>query len=308
MSVAECLLSAGDTVTLVSDIPITHTTSHLAAAVWFPTAAGPPDRVADWGATTFDFLERLARSGTPGVRMCESLTLHRERPPAPGWARQVRGFRPARRDELPAGYRSGFRFAVPLVEMPVFLPYLRDRVAAAGARWVRRRVERWDDLLDLAPDVVVNCAGLGARGIVPDDGLTPIRGRIVRVTNPGLTMSVRDEAHPLGRAYVHPRAADCILGGTLDIGQWDTTADPAVTQSILQRCRDLVPELAGSRVLDSLAGLRPGRAEVRLELDDASPSWVPVVHNYGHGGSGITIGYGCAQEVARIVGALRSAS
>ncbi|HYH72243.1 MAG TPA: FAD-dependent oxidoreductase, partial [Nocardioides sp.] len=109
--------------------------------------------------------------------------------------------------------------------------------------------------------------------------------------------------HPGGRAYVHPRSTDCILGGTLEEGSWDTDPDPAQTTAILERCTDIAPGLADAQVIESVAGLRPGRPEVRVELDeDLVP--VPVVHNYGHGGSGITIGWGCAQDVAALVEAV----
>jgi D-amino-acid oxidase len=40
---------------------------------------------------------------------------------------------------------------------------------------------------------------------------------------------------------------------------------------------------------------------VRLERDERLVPGVPVVHNYGHGGSGITLGWGCAQEAATLV-------
>jgi D-amino-acid oxidase len=121
------------------------------------------------------------------------------------------------------------------------------------------------------------------------------------VTNPGLTLSVRDEQHPLGRAYVHPRGADCILGGTLEVGRWDTEPDPATADSILRRCRDLVPQLASAKVLAHVAGLRPGRPEVRLEEGERAPSGTRIVHDYGHGGAGITLAWGCAGDVARLV-------
>ncbi|MBF6175753.1 FAD-dependent oxidoreductase [Nocardia blacklockiae] len=304
LTTAAALLREGREVVVVSAEPVRATTSYLAAAVWFPTAAGPAERVAAWSAETFARLERLAEAGAPGARMCESLTVFREEPEIPGWSRTVRGFRWARPDELPPGYRFGFRFAVPLLEMPVHLPWLESRVRRDGARWVRRTVESFDDLADLAPDVIVNCAGLRAGPLAGDADVYPIRGQIVRVTNPGVSVSVRDEAHPLGRAYVHPRAEDCILGGSLDTGAWDRTPDPELTQSILRRCRDLVPELAAGEVLETLVGLRPGRGEVRLEVTRPDSSPVPVVHNYGHGGSGVTIGHGCAREVADLVRAL----
>ncbi len=42
-------------------------------------------------------------------------------------------------------------------------------------------------------------------------------------------------------------------------------------------------------------GLRPGRSPLRLESEELRS--VPVVHCYGHGGSGITLAMGCAEDV-----------
>jgi D-amino-acid oxidase len=302
---ASLLARDGHEVVVVSADPTPQTTSYLAAAVWFPTAVGPPDAVARWGAATYDVLAAQAADGVPGVVMRESLMLYRDaaalEPPLPEWADAVGDVRPARSDELPPGYAYGLRFVVPLVEMPLYLPHLRDTALAGGVRHVVRRVEGLADVLDLAPDVVVNAAGMAAGELVGDDSMFPVRGQIVRVENPGLHLSVRDEDHPGGRAYVHPRSEDCILGGTLDVGDWDTEPDPEVTAAIIERCTDIAPALAGSRVLETVVGLRPGRPEVRVELDTALLG-VPVVHDYGHGGAGITIGWGCARDVVALVG------
>lgn len=307
LSSARMLLGRGHRVTLVSGDPLTLTTSHLAAAVWFPTAAGPAADVDRWGAQTYDVLAREIADGVPGVIMRESLTLYHDeagvRPPWPSWTAAVGRVRLAEAAELPPGYAHGLRFAVPLVEMPTYLPHLYDTVRRAGAGHVARRIAGLDEVLDLAPDVVVNAAGLAAGELVGDRTTFPVRGQIVRVTNPGLTLSVRDERHPEGRAYVHPRSQDCILGGTLDEGRWDTAPDPDQTDAIVRRCTDIAPELAAARVIESVAGLRPGRPEVRVEAD-TSLIPVPVVHNYGHGGSGITVSWGCAAEVAGLVDAI----
>lgn len=239
--------------------------------------------------------------------MCESLTLLRELraagTPLPRWSEAVGSLRTARADELPPGYPAGLRYAVPLVEMPVYLPYLLADVITHGAQIVERRVEGLDVLIDLRPDIVVNAAGLVAGALVGDPSVYPVRGQIVRVANPGLVLSVRDEHHPAGRAYVHPRTNDCILGGTLERGRWDTEPDVDETAAILRRCTDIVPALADAEVIESVAGLRPGRPQVRLEIDHTLLP-VPVVHNYGHGGSGITLGWGCAAEVDGLVGQL----
>ncbi|MCF6386793.1 FAD-binding oxidoreductase [Mycobacterium sp. MBM] len=301
LTTAISLLEAGHRVRIVAAERAMCTTSAVAAAVWFPTHVAPWERVAGWAAHTFDVLAVQAAEHVPGVLMRESLNLYREAPGEPAWASAVGTVRPARADELPAGYPYGLRYAVPSAEMPRYLPWLQDRVRALGGETDQRRLRSLDDVGDEA-DVVINCAGLGAGALVDDPSVYPVRGQIVRVSNPGLTMSVRDEGHPGGRAYVHPRTADCILGGTLDEGRWDTTVDPAAGAAILARCAELVPAIRDARVLEQMVGLRPGRPTVRLEEGARLQSGARVVHNYGHGGSGITLCWGCAREVNALVG------
>jgi len=136
LACARLLVDAGHEVTLVSADQLRLTTSHLAAAVWFPTAAGPPDAVERWGASTYQVLAAEAARGVPGVVMRETLVLYRDdpvgQPPLPAWADAVGDVRPARCDELPPGYPRGLRFVVPLVEMPLYLPHLHQAVLAAG--------------------------------------------------------------------------------------------------------------------------------------------------------------------------------
>jgi D-amino-acid oxidase len=301
LTAAVRLLEAGARVDVVAAGGPESTTSWLAAAVWYPTYVGPPADVARWGRATYEMLARQAADGVPGVRMLESLALYRSHPEHVHWMDAVGPIRPASAAELPPGYAHGLRFAVPLVEMPAHLPWLAGVVEQLGGRLRRQQVRSLHALCAPDVDVLVNCTGLAARDLAGDSSVVPVRGQIVRVTNPGLTMSVRDEQHPLGRAYVHPRAADCILGGTLDVGRWDTEPDPAVAESILRRCRDLVPELAAADVIEHVVGLRPGRPEVRLEESEPGPSGTRILHDYGHGGAGITLAWGCAEDVVRLV-------
>jgi D-amino-acid oxidase len=56
-----------------------------------------------------------------------------------------------------------------------------------------------------------------------------------------------------------------------------------------------------ARVLTHRVGLRPVHPTVRLELERQSR---PVVHCYGHGGAGITLSYGCARDIVRLVNSL----
>ena len=130
--------------------------------------------------------------------------------------------------------------------------------------------------------------------------MEPIRGQIVLVSNPGLERFVLDEENPEGVTYVIPRSEDCILGGTAEEGEWDTEPDPETAAGIWRRCTALEPRLAGAEILEHKVGLRPGRPEIRLEREEAAHG-PPRVHNYGHGGSRITLSWGCAEEALRLV-------
>jgi D-amino-acid oxidase len=301
LTTAVTLLEAGCDVRVVAAATGEATTSYVAAGVWFPTQVGPPDKVAAWGRRTLEVLAGQVRDSVPGVIMRESLALYRQPPGRPDWTASVGEVREATAAELPSGYGYGLRFLVPQAEMPVYLPWLMRQVRGRGGDIVRRRVTALAELLDDGVDAVVNCPGLGARELVGDLSVYPVRGQIVRVTNPGLTLSVRDEFHPAGRAYVHPRTGDCILGGTLEENRWDTEADPATAKAIIARCTEIVPALADTEVIEHLAGLRPGRQEIRLEESPPETEGIRIVHNYGHGGAGITLSWGCAEHVRRIL-------
>jgi D-amino-acid oxidase len=200
--------------------------------------------------------------------------------------------------EAAAPYTAELRFTAPLVEMGPYLAGLCGRVRAAGGRFVRRRLAGVDEALSLAP-VVVNAAGLAAGALCGDDAVYPARGDIVLVANPGLDVSWRDEGNPDGITYIHPRHHDVVLGGTFEPDRWDVTPDPAVREAILRRCVALVPALAGVPVLGSRVGLRPARhGGPRVEVEGR------VVHAYGHGGAGMTLSWGCADEVTSLVQAV----
>jgi D-amino-acid oxidase len=275
------------------------TTSSVAAAIWYPYKAYPEDRVLSWGRMTYEVFEGLSNLPESGVLMREGVEIWPDQAPDPWWADAVPHVRRCREDELPPGYRDGHAFVAPIVEMPIYLSYLMDRFAASGGSVEQRTLSSLEEVAGEAR-VIINCVGLGARDLVGDASMQPIRGQIVRVRNPGLDRFVLDEDNPEGVTYVVPRSADCILGGTAEENEWDLEPDPETAEGILHRCTRLEPQLEGAEVLEHKVGLRPGRPAIRLEREDG-PNNVPRIHNYGHGGSGITLSWGCAEETLKLV-------
>ncbi|CAD5991022.1 protein of unknown function [Streptomyces sp. KY75] len=151
--------------------------------------------------------------------------------------------------------------------------------------------------------VVVNCTGLGARELVPDAGVRAVRGQLVVVENPGIAEWFT-EADPASAAttYFFPQPAGLVLGGTAEADDERREPDAAVAREIVARCARVRPEIAGARVLGHRVGLRPVReGGVRIEAE-ALPGGGLLVHNYGHGGAGVTVAWGCARAAAALVG------
>ncbi|MER7756305.1 FAD-dependent oxidoreductase [Kitasatospora sp. NPDC097643] len=299
------LQEKGFEVTVVTADDPGSTTSSVAAAVWYPVGMEDSSRVANWSALTFAEFTRQASDQVPGVTMRRTRMLA-QRPDAdpavPWWGAVVPDLRRLEPSELGPAYSSGWQFTAPTVDMPVYLPWLLGRFLDAGGNLVRQRLNSLHQVHAWKPDAVVNASGLGAHRLCGDHAMQPIRGQLVLVRNPGLRDSLRVQDDPAGYTYVHPRDTDVVLGGTFDQGSWDTTADPATARAILARCTAHVPELRGAEIIGHPVGLRPARqGGVRLQVDTYSLPGTRVVHNYGHGGAGVTLGWGCADTAAALV-------
>lgn len=293
LSCAVRLLEAGHRVdVLARDLPL-ETTSAVAAAIWYPFRAYPYERVTAWSGATYRELELLAKVDGTGVVMREGVEVQRAVLPDPWWVGAVPAL-----DRVPMAtpYAEGWSFVTPVVEMPVYLRWLSARVRDLGGDLTRMALGG----LPHQAEVVVNAAGLGARLIAADPSVVPVRGQVVYVEQVGLDRWWLDSTGP---TYVVPRGGDIVVGGTDEEGSWDRTPSRQTAERILGRAREIVPELAGAKVLGHRVGLRPARPSVRLEQERVGKS--RVVHCYGHGGAGVTLAWGCADEVAGLVGPAR---
>ena len=89
-----------------------------------------------------------------------------------------------------------------------------------------------------------------------------------------------------------------ILGGVAQTNDWSLDVRMKDREYILEKCIKLIPELKNAEIIEDMVGLRPGRSEVRLEKEILFGR--PIIHNYGHGGSGVTLSWGCADDVVEL--------
>jgi D-amino-acid oxidase len=273
------------------------TTSGAAAALWFPYDAEPAEKVIPWALQTFDVLFDLTRVAASGVSIVELRQFSRTREiQVPAWAIPL-GARPVIASEVEGfrgSFKSGFTLRAPLTDTTIYLDYLAARFLKAGGE-INANV-RFQELEDVDQqfELVINCAGIGARELVHDVDLEPHRGQVAIVPRiERLSCAIVCDDAPL--MYAIPRRNDCVFGGTNDLSS-DLAVDAATTDQIIAECSRVL-NIDKPNVLAERVGLRPFRKSgVRLErgrLRDART----VIHNYGHGGSGFTLSWGCAREV-----------
>jgi glycine/D-amino acid oxidase-like deaminating enzyme len=104
----------------------------------------------------------------------------------------------------------------------------------------------------------------------------------------------RDADRRPGRRAFLAGAAGAAIGAAAIAGRRPVRAD---SESFLP-----IPTLEGSRVIRRTAGLRPYRdGGIRIETETIGTK--KVVHDYGHGGAGVTLSWGSAALVADLVAA-----
>jgi D-amino-acid oxidase len=284
------------------------TTSGAAAALWFPYDVEPVDKVIPWALETRRVLIDLARDPDSGVSIIELRQFSRtEKIQIPDWATSLGAHSviphstSVMSSEVETSlklFQSGFSLNVPLMDTTIYLDYLAARFLKAGGKInANVRFKKPEDI-DPEFDLVINCAGIGARELVPDADLEPHRGQVAIVPK------IKDTPHavvcddaPL--MYAIPRRNDCVFGGTNEVGD-KLAADSATTTRIVAECSRAL-NIEKPNVLAERVGLRPYRKSgVRVERDQLRDGRT-IVHNYGHGGSGFTLSWGCAEDVPGMI-------
>lgn len=281
----------------------------------------------------------LCEAGSMGIRRQEHFVLAEDDPPTSPVADALDGYRSIDGiDRYPrrtgAERVDGFRFDVLFAETPTYLARCYALYRNLGGVVHRRTLTR-DAFLSLPADVLVNCAGLRARTLFDDPrpvqayvghqvvarGLPPVRDPDGRLFAYSYTAGEAAPPEQTGLAYAYPRMDCLVLGGSripadVEPGQpWDGDIDGPtrtidgvrVPARLVELNADLLSDYAGVDLADAdltaRYGYRPVRDPdgegVRIELEAVDGR--PIVHNYGHGGAGVTLSWGSAARVGALV-------
>jgi D-amino-acid oxidase len=281
-----------------TDRPPEATTSAAAGAMWDPYLAEPSHLVERWSRVTLSVLTELSTDADTGIRVVEGTQESRVPCDMPTWGSLV-GARMCPPDDLRPGFVAGWRYRAPLIDMPRYLRYLVRRLVQAGGHIRHHRYSTLEDAMCEAP-FVVNCSGAAARFLAADASVQAVRGQLVVMENPGIRSFFCDDTPGAEElTYIYPHSDVVVLGGTSDRDTWELRPDEAAAREIIRRCVAVEPSLAGARVIGQRVGLRPVRRRVRLTEERYEGTL--LLHNYGHGGAGLTLSWGCARDIAERV-------
>ena len=293
LSAARCLQLKGYDVHIVTrELPLS-TTSMAAGAMW--SASDLEGRSRKWAAATLERFLPLTKEANSGITLQRMREVYAEKAPEPWYRDRLPFFQRLSKHELRGRLTDGYLMDVPMVAPPIYLERLQDQFLAAGGTLEERTIETLDEVANEAP-LLVNCSGVGARELANDEAVYPLRGQTMLLDATGIRVGYMDSE---AIDHIFPRADGVLIGGVKQKGDWNKQLDPSTAADIRRRCTKIEKRLANAKVMREFVGLRPGRDEVRLELERRADG-IAVIHNYGHAAVGYTLSWGCAEEVVAL--------
>lgn len=298
-------------VSIISDQFTPNTTGDGSAGLWGPYLMGDTEikKVNKWSMEMHDFLKKIWLSvdnGEAGVCLIPVVRLTGEKLTDDTWKNIVYGCRNLNESELNT-YRqlldkkitSGLQFVSFTSEPAKLLPYLEKTFRLIGGNVINKKITDLDEFVrESNYNVIINCVGLGAMHLVNDKAVFSIRGQVSRVKANWVYQVFLDESDDGN--YIIPNMDTVVLGGTHQENDYNLNVCPKDKAFINEGCKTYIPGLKHAEHQFDWVGLRPGRRQVRLEMEITGNNKI-LIHNYGHGGCGVTLSWGCASEVVSLL-------
>ncbi|XP_028405877.1 D-aspartate oxidase-like isoform X2 [Dendronephthya gigantea] len=318
ISSAICLQDADPTLdlTIIADQFSPNLTSDVAAGFWDPVFLKntPLEKQRIWGKATFDYLRTIVDTEEAFKYQMNYVTayeLYDEPAKESPFSDIFLYFKRLSKEELqrnfPNDIINGFVMKSIMIPGTPYITIKLKEFQQKGGNVVQKKLISFDELAGRY-DVVVNCTGLGAYNLCQDASLIPWRGQVLKMKAPWLKHAYictkKNEEKQGLVTYIFPRFNDVVVGGTIQSDNWDTCNNEEEIQAIIDRAAELEPTIKKAELIKAMVGLRPVRNGIRLEKEVMKVSTqygtrmkLQVVHNYGHGGAGLSLFWGCAQEL-----------
>ncbi|WP_445666226.1 FAD-dependent oxidoreductase [Fodinibius sp. AD559] len=244
---------------------------------------------------------------------------------------------PRRSDNKPL---YGWVFDCIFADWSLYFPALIALYRKSAGTITQQKLKK-KDIPDLSSEIIINCSGTGGPLLFndPSEDQLIMRGHLLHksdaplITNNAgeiISYNYMPQPHVYSDAegnacdvYCYPRKDGWILGGSRQVGHlnkennWKnvenssayTVKDVQFPRQIIDLNNEIINHSYGYS-LDESDDITPsvGYRYIRnhrngLRLEKEKSSGKTVYHNYGHGGAGVTLSWGCAIEIAHQISA-----
>ncbi|KAK9891817.1 hypothetical protein WA026_016615 [Henosepilachna vigintioctopunctata] len=297
---------------IIADAFYSGTTSFVAAGLFLPiesNSGGSVERTSAWVKDSYNYWENiraLSESEEIGIRhLSGHILLNRSyNEESKALESLIPELRPLSEEELkfwPGNWKYGKYCTTLQIDPSRYLKWALYKVKELNINIIQRKITDFGQLTDGNYDVIANCTGIGAKVLCEDNELFALRGQVSLVKAPWVKNFVLDGNDC--DTYIIPSFDNIVLGGCRHFESYNLAPNHYDALSMREKCEHLIPSLKNATLVEHKVGLRPFRLVTRVEQEykPCSGRNMKIVHNYGHGGSGITLAPGTSLNAVQLV-------
>lgn len=227
--------------------------------------------------------------------------------------------------------KAGWKLDCFFADWTIYFPNLIQKFLDNHGKFITGKIDL-NSFNSVKEDIIINCSGTGSHQLKDEDKepiillghllkvaetpklLSPTKNTVSYNFTPGVDIYSDSSGIPLD-VYLYPRKKDWILGGSRFEGTLDRNGNWISKDSLSENFPDQIYALNAEILrhsfgidLDSYADREFQEAyryvrntENGLRIEPQKTSDRIVIHNYGHGGAGVTLSWGAAFHVAEML-------